>query len=75
MEDKFNMYVLDTIAKNWKYLNRDNSLKNKNGQHSNRNKSDAITSKSESPKAIELQKQIDAIPPKIEQKKNIYLKK
>lgn len=77
-EDKYNMYVLDTIAKNWKYVSRDNSLKNRSenrdvrieNQHSN-NKQQAR----ENLKTKELQKQIDAIPPKIENEKLVYTKK
>ncbi|MES2515270.1 MAG: hypothetical protein V4580_14050 [Bacteroidota bacterium] len=80
--DKYNMYVLDTIARNWVYISRDNSLKDKS-------KFDKLSSKDvaaekpdfnssdrkESQKEIELQKQLDVIPPKIEAEKVVYTKK
>jgi len=74
--DKYNMYELDTIAKNWTYLSRDNSLKGQVKSKGSKEikKHDAIE-KPDSPKAIELQKQIDAIPPKIETEKIVYTKK
>ena len=64
--DKFNMYALDTVAKNWTYLHRDNSLKGLEKQD-NTVKENNVTKK--------LQKQIDAIPPKIEIEKVVYSKK
>jgi hypothetical protein len=67
--DKFNMYILDTIAKNWVYLNRDNSLRN------SESKIHKPIENIESQKTIEIQKQLDAIPPKVEAEKNVYLKK
>ena len=73
--DKFNMYALDTIAKNWTYLHRDNSLKGltvKNRQDGLKQKDNVVT-ESIATKAI--QKQIDAIPPKIEIEKVVYSKK
>lgn len=77
-QDKYNMYELDTIAKNWTYIGRDNSLKNRSenrdmrieDQHSN-NKEQTTDNQ----KTKELQKQIDAIPPKIENEKTVYTKK
>lgn len=77
-EDKYNMYVLDTIARNWQYVNRDNSLRNLNQETStsavSKNKPAAQSNVSQK-KLIELQKQIDAIPPKIENEKIVYTKK
>jgi hypothetical protein len=74
-EDKYNMYELDTVAKNWTYLCRDNSLINKKTLASKTATSNITSEKTDSPKAIELQKQIDAIPPKIEAEKITYTKK
>ncbi|MFO0322029.1 MAG: hypothetical protein ACK504_06350 [Bacteroidota bacterium] len=72
--DKFNMYALDTIKKNWTYLHRDNSLKNLKKKNelrsSDENELNLINEKTET-----IQKQIDAIPPKIEQEKISYSKK
>lgn len=67
--DRYNMYDLDTIARNWVYVSRDNSLKGKPAA--------AIPAPqtTESPKIIELQKKLDAIPPKIENEKVVYAKK
>ena len=73
-DDKYNMYELDTIAKNWTYLGRDNSLVNKKALPAQHTKTQEFD-KTDSPKAIELQKQIDAIQPKIEAEKNIYTQK
>lgn len=76
--DKYNMYVLDTIAKNWTYLNRDNSL---NGHKSPvvekglKGQGNETSTNSVSEKTKELQKQLDAIPPKIENEKIVYTKK
>jgi hypothetical protein len=64
--DKFNMYALDTVAKNWTYLHRDNSLKGLEKQ-------DNAVKENNATKTI--QKQIDAIPPKIEIEKVVYSKK
>ncbi len=64
--DKFNMYELDTVAKNWTYLHRDNSLKGLEKQD-NTVKENNVTKT--------IQKQIDAIPPKIEIEKVVYSKK
>ncbi len=75
LADKFNMYALDTIAKNWTYLHRDNSLQGltlKNRQEGLKEKDNVVT-ESITTKAI--QKQIDAIPPKIEIEKVVYSKK
>jgi hypothetical protein len=74
-EDKFNMYALDTIARNWTYLGRDNSLLKKQNESSKNLVSHEGSETQESPKAIELKKQIDAIPPKIEVEKNTYNQK
>ena len=65
--DKYNMYVLDTIAKNWVYISRDNSLRGEKGKET--------LVHSVSKKEKELQKQLDAIPPKIENEKIVYSKK
>ena len=78
--DRYNMYVLDTVAKNWVYVSRDNSLKDKT-------KFDKQSSKEipmedldfeggeKSSKIHSLQKQLNAIPPKIEAEKIVYTKK
>ena len=73
--DKFNMYALDTIAKNWVYLHRDNSLKGLEGQKKlkEQNRLEDKIEENNTTKAI--QKQIDAIPPKIEIEKVVYSKK
>ncbi len=68
--DRYNLYELDTIAKNWNYLERDNSLKK-----SPINAVYHTLSKTESPNAKELQNKIDLIPPKIELEKTVYSKK
>jgi hypothetical protein len=73
--DRYNMYELDTVAKNWTYLSRDNSLVNKKQLKPNTQSEVAMIEKKDSPKAQELQKQIDAIPPKIEAEKITYTKK
>lgn len=73
--DRYNMYVLDTIAKNWVYVSRDNSLKGQKHEPSRTLAADATNEKAESPKTIELQKQLEAIPPKIEAEKTVYAKK
>lgn len=72
--DKYNMYVLDTIAGNWVYTSRDNSLKGQKKTQST-TPSSAQEATVQSPVTIELQKQIDAIPPKIEAEKTAYEKK
>jgi len=79
--DKFNMYVLDTVSKNWVYLHRDNSLKGLEAKKrlneiigQNRLKGQEYTlNENKTTKAI--QKQIDEIPPKIELEKVVYSKK
>ena len=73
--DRYNMYVLDTVARNWVYVGRDNSLKGQKHEPSKTSAVDVTTEKTESPKTIELQKQLDAIPPKIEAEKVVYTKK
>lgn len=73
--DRYNMYELDTVVKNWTYLSRDNSLKNKKQSIANQPAKQKEIEKTDSPKAVELQKQIDAIPPKIEAEKITYTQK
>lgn len=72
-ENRFNQYVLDTIAKNWVYQKHD-VIK---PVEKNTKKDIAKTGQSLelSPKAIELQKQIDEIPPKIVAEKIVCDKK
>jgi len=67
-EDRYNMYVLDTIARNWVYTGRDNSLVNEKAKQAKlREQHDAaVPANIETKKTIELQQQLDAIPPKIE---------
>ncbi|HRG00957.1 MAG TPA: OmpH family outer membrane protein [Bacteroidia bacterium] len=74
-EDKYNMYELDTIAKNWTYISRDNSLLNKNQSLPAQQLRSKEIEKTDSPKANELQKQIDAIPPKVEAERVTYNQK
>lgn len=77
-EDKYNMYVLDTVAKNWVYIGRDNSLKGQEGDKKTKGTKEHETTSPETvetPKTIALQKQIDEIPPKIEAEKVVYTKK
>jgi len=74
--DKYNMYVLDTIAKNWVYVSRDNSLRGeKKSEIEKRKNGKEPLVHSVSKKEKELQKQLDAIPPKIENEKIDYSKK
>jgi hypothetical protein len=77
--DKYNMYVLDTVAKNWVYQKRDNSLVENKHKASKSSTSATPTEETaeniQSPKTENLQKQIDAIPPKIEAEKVVYTKK
>lgn len=73
--DRYNIYELDTIAQNWKYISRDNSLLNTKNKIS---KETAYTNHHSSignNKIEELQKQIDAIPQKIELEKSALTKK
>lgn len=72
-ENRFNQYVLDTIAKNWVYQKHD-VIK---PVEKTTKKDIAKTEQSSelSPKAIELQKQIDEIPPKIIAEKIVCDKK
>ncbi len=72
--DKYNMYRLDTVAQNWVYLSRDNSLKGQEGEKRLKGH-EPTPEKTESPKVVALQKQIDEIPPKIEAEKVVYTKK
>lgn len=71
-EDKYNMYVLDTLARNWVYTGRDNSLKH---QKKEAVKPAEHATAMETPKMKELQAQLDAIPPKLESEKISYEKK
>jgi hypothetical protein len=77
--DKFNMYALDTVAQNWIYLHRDNSLKGQKGQLDQKGvkrtfaKVDSVMNENVITK--KLRKQIDEIPPKIELEKVVYSKK
>jgi len=74
--DKFNMYALDTVAKNWIYLHRDNSLKGQKEQKVvKRTLAQVDSVKNENVITKKLRKQIDEIPPKIELEKVVYLKK
>lgn len=74
--DRYNMYVLDTVARNWVYVSRDNSFRGQKRQEGEKGlKGQEPMSNSISSKAVELQKQIDAIPPKIEAEKAVYTKK
>lgn len=77
-QDKYNMYELDTIAKNWTYIGRDNSLKNRYENRDLRSEIDHSNNKeqiTDNQKTRELQKQINAIPPKIDNEKTVYTKK
>lgn len=75
--DRYNIYELDTISKNWKYISRDNSLKSSKNTINSSNTANNLNVKDdlESNKTKELQKQIDAIPQKIEAEKIVYTKK
>ncbi len=70
-EDKYNMYVLDTVAKNWQYVSRDNSVKNYNSKKI----AHADTLKNFSAKTKEIEKLLSVIPQKIEYEKSVYTKK
>ena len=76
-EDRYNMYVLDTIARNWVYTGRDNSLADQKAKQAKlRGQHDAeVPANIETKKMAELQQQLDAIPPKIENEKLAYEKK
>jgi hypothetical protein len=74
--DKFNMYALDTVAQNWIYLHRDNSLKGqleKKGVKRTFSQVDSVMNENVITK--KLRKQIDEIPPKINLEKATYSKK
>ena len=74
--DKFNMYALDTVAQNWIYLHRDNSLKGqleKKGVKRTFSQVDSVMNENAITK--KLRKQIDEIPPKIDIEKATYSKK
>ncbi|MDF2449375.1 MAG: hypothetical protein K0R26_1879 [Bacteroidota bacterium] len=76
ISDQYNMYVLDTMAGNWVYVSRDNSLKNQ--KKNEPKKTSSLQVKSDVPmsaKQKDIQKQIDAIPPKMEAEKIVYSKK
>ena len=68
--DKFNQYILDTIARNWVYMKRD-ILGTKGIEKTKGNKETEVTNL----KTEQLHKQLDAIPPKIEAEKVVYTKK
>lgn len=72
-ENRFNQYVLDTVARNWVYMKKDVISNLPKIQESGIN-TQQVTLK-ETNKTSELQKQIDAIPPKIEAEKTITAKK
>lgn len=74
--DKYNMYFLDTISKNWAYIKRDNSLiqYQKEIESKNASLTHQLTNVN-TQNIIELEKQIKEIPQKIEQEKNDYSKK
>jgi len=77
--DKFNQYVLDTIAKNWVYMKRDSPKSldkriNKEIPMEDLN-FDENKVNHEPKKIVEIQKKLDAIPPKIEVEKAVYTKK
>lgn len=75
-EDRYNMYELDTIARNWVYTGRDNSLVNQKAKQAKLQEHNAtVPANIETKKTIELQQQLDAIPPKIESEKVAYEKK
>lgn len=63
----YNQYELDTLAKNWNYLKKDETVANSD-KSINVNKEPVAESKL----TKELQVKIDAIPPKIEKEKIIY---
>lgn len=74
--DKFNMYALDTVAQNWIYLHRDNSLMRqleKKGVKRTFSQVDSVMNENVITK--KLRKQIDEIPPKIDIEKATYSKK
>ena len=71
--NKFNQYVLDTVAKNWVYMKRDN-MKIQDKRLKTEQKQDKKEIE-DNLKTISLQKQLDAIPPKIEAEKVVYTKK
>lgn len=73
--DKYNMYVLDTIAKNWVYVSRDNSLINSKFKTQNSKNVSLSGVEMANDREKEIQKQLDAIPPKIETEKIVYAKK
>ena len=70
--NKFNMYQLDTIAGNWTYLHRDNSI-NELGNKKKLHKQENIIQENNTTRKI--QEKLNAIPPKIEVEKTTYLKK
>lgn len=74
ISDRYNQYVLDTIAKNWTYIKKDHP----NGISEERLMTSAShNSENElnSPKLKELDKKIKSIPPKIDSVKVSYSKK
>ncbi len=76
--DKYNMYYLDTLAKNWNYLSRDNSLKQTSKKaviEKNGLKNLSFEVELLHKKTNELQKQVAQITPKIEVEKTNYQSK
>lgn len=71
-KDQYNMYYLDTIAKNWLYLSRDNSLLKSNSLQKKSTEEENTTS---TEKIKILEKQIKEIPPKIEHDKTTLTNK
>ena len=69
-EKKFNQYVLDTVAGNWNYIKRD-IVKETIGTKEAR-QTEGIN---ETATINEIQKKLDAIPPKIETEKTSYTQK
>lgn len=76
--DRFNQYLLDTIAKNWKCLKKDTpkqdaALSRENSTH--KKPLDASSPELSSPVIASLQKQIDVIPKKVDSVAVVYTKK
>lgn len=73
-EDRYNMYVLDTIARNWVYAGRDNSIRDqkKNAASHKLQQEAAPGTTLTTPKMQALQQQLDVIPPKIATEKLAY---
>jgi hypothetical protein len=72
-ENKFNQYYLDTVAKNWQYLKKDDQLSVLKIQNKSHEKPNDIEA---NPKLQNLKNQIDVvIPKKIDSVKFVYTKK